>query len=306
MTFWGAAAIIVSCLISSSPAQECWQDQLLVVPEVAGIVAGVQALSENSSLTPEFSGQSVDVVLSAQAAVAWDEQTGVLLYEKNIDERRPVASLSKLLSALTVRDEVSTSTVAEIPSAVRKTQRQGAHIKLPVGEHVSIYDLLAAGLIASANDAFTALAYAVAADEKEFAELANSFAGRNGMYDTKISNATGLDGGEQYSTARDIKEMFQLAYRDQTLRNLLVSERGSLNTIEGSVRNYNSTNKLLGSYFPVLAAKTGYTPKAGQNLVVMTYGNEGQRIGAVVLGSTARFQDVKTLVEWVKRNYTWP
>ena len=49
-----------------------------------------------------------------------------------------------------------------------------------------------------------------------------------------------------------------------------------------------------------------YTREAGENLVVMTYGDSGQRLGAVVLGSAKRFQDMKTLVEWVKRNYTWP
>ena len=79
-----------------------------------------------------------------------------------------------------------------------------------------------------------------------------------------------------------------------------------LRTREGSVRSYASTNKLLGTYFPVLAAKTGYTPAAGQNLIVMTHGEAGQRIGAVVLGSSDRFQDMKTLVEWIQRNYTWP
>jgi len=64
-------------------------------------------------------------------------------------------------------------------------------------------------------------------------------------------------------------------------------------------------NKLLGTYFPVLAAKTGYTVAAGENLVVMTNGDEGQRIGAVVLGSEQRFYDMKVLVEWVWRNFEW-
>jgi len=306
MTFWSVAAVVVSCLLSPGSTAECWQNNLLSVDEVPGIVAGAQAGRAGSPIDPVFGGQSIDVVLSAKAALAWDEQTGVILYEKNVDERRPVASLSKLLSVLTVRDTLTTSTVIEIPEEVRVTQRRGAHVRLPAGEHVSVYDLLAAGLIASANDAMTALAVGTAGSEEGFATLANEFAHRQGFFDTQISNATGLDGGEQFSTARDIKGLFQLAYRDQTLRNLLVSEAGTLRTQEGSVRRYTSTNELLGTYFPVLAAKTGYTPRAGQNLVVMTYGDKGQRIGAVVLGSTARFQDVKTLVEWIKRNYTWP
>jgi D-alanyl-D-alanine carboxypeptidase (penicillin-binding protein 5/6) len=277
----------------------------LLAQQAAGEVAGQQA-NQASAITPTFTGNAVDVVLTAKAALAWDEQTGAILYEKNIDERRPVASLSKLASALLVRSTLPTTDVVEIPIAVRQTQLRGAHIRLPPGEHVTVYDLLAAGLIASANDAMTALAVEVAGDETRFAEQATAFAQKHGFTNTRVSNATGLDGGEQFSTARDIKGLFQMAYRDQTLRTLLVSRDGTLHTQENSRRNYESTNELLGTYFPVLAAKTGYTAAAGQNLVVMTYGDQGQRIGAVVLGSTDRFQDIKALVEWVKRNYTWP
>jgi len=306
MAFWSLAVVVVSCLVSSTYyPQECWREHLISKTELGGSVAGSQ-VGQIPELTPTFSGDSVDVALTAEAALAWDEQTGAILYEKNIDEHRPVASLSKLLAALAIRDTLPTSAVVVIPEEVRRTQRRGAHIRLPVGEHASVYDLLAAGLIASANDALTTLAYATAGSEESFAELANRFALRRGFTDTRISNSTGLDGGEQFSTARDIKGLFRLAYRDQTLRNLLVSESGTLRTQEGSVRNYTSTNKLIGTYFPVLAGKTGYTPSAGQNLVVMTYGDDGQRIGAVVLGSRARFEDMKTLVEWVKRNYNWP
>ena len=182
----------------------------------------------------------------------------------------------------------------------------GANIKLPVGDVVSADDLLAAGLIASANDAMVSLAYGLSGSEDEFVYTANGFIKQNGIYSTKISNATGLAGGEQYSTARDIKELFQLNYRDKILRNFLVSEDGTLTTKNGATRKFKSTNQLLGTYFPVLAAKTGYTTEAGENLVVMTYGDKGQRIGAVVLGSESRFQDIKTVVEWVQRSYEWP
>lgn len=309
MTFWAAAAVVASCVIHASSAKECIAQHLSALPTQENgrsAVAGAQS-SSTSSLAPTFSGSAVDVVLTAQAAFAWDEQTDTILYEKNADTRRPVASLSKLLSALAIREMLPTSREVAVPPAVKTVQRRGAHVRLPVGEHASVYDLLSASLIASANDAMTSLAVAVGQSEEEFTNLANAFAARRGFINTKISNATGLEGdGEAYSTARDIKGIFQLAYRDTTLRTLLVSESGTLRTREGTVRRYRSTNKLLGTYFPVLAAKTGYTPAAGENLVVMTYGENGQRIGAVVLGSEARFQDMKTLVEWMLRNYTWP
>lgn len=294
------AVVIISCLLVSNQSSDCLQDKMSTTD--AGAVAGVT----NGPVVPMKTGEAIDVVLSARAVLVWDESTGIILYEKNADEKRPVASLSKLVTALTIRKYLPMNTMVTIPPEALKAQRMGANIKLPVGDVVSADDLLAAGLIASANDAMVSLAYGLSGSEDEFVYTANGFIKQNGIYSTKISNATGLAGGEQYSTARDIKELFQLNYRDKILRNFLVSEDGTLTTKNGATRKFKSTNQLLGTYFPVLAAKTGYTTEAGENLVVMTYGDKGQRIGAVVLGSESRFQDIKTVVEWVQRSYEWP
>ncbi len=303
MTILGIAIVLVGCVMGVTDGEACLKNNFFAkekepVSQVAGITT-----DQNSG--PVFSGESLGVEISAKAALVWDEKSGKILYDKNAMERRLVASLIKLLSALTVRRHAETSQVIEIPPEVRRAQLMGANIRLPIGDHATVYDLLAASLIASANDAVVALAVSIYGSEEEFVSKANEYADIKGLFDTKISNATGLDGGEQFSTAHDIMGMFQLAYDDVLLRNMLVSDDGVLRTKEGRVRRYKSTNKLLGTYFPILAAKTGYTRKAGENLVVMTYGEEGQRVGAVVLGSESRFQDMKVLVEWVWRNYTW-
>jgi D-alanyl-D-alanine carboxypeptidase len=268
-------------------------------------MAQVMGATKDGSPGPVFKHDSLDVIISADSALVWDEKTGEVLYEKNANKRRPVASVSKLLSALTVREYSSTTQLIEILPEARRAQLSGANIKLPIGDQATVYDLLASGLIASANDAMVTLAVGLFDSEEEFVNRANEFAQKNGFYNTKVSNATGLSGGEQYSTAYDVMKMFRLAYRDQVLRNMMISEKGTLRTELGAKRNYKSTNKLLGTYFPVLAAKTGYTYEAGQNFVVMTYGELGQRIGVVVLGSEERFQDAKILVEWIWRNYEW-
>ncbi|HBE89802.1 MAG: hypothetical protein A3E37_05560 [Candidatus Andersenbacteria bacterium RIFCSPHIGHO2_12_FULL_46_9] len=300
MSIISLAAIFVGCLLASNQSDDCLKEKMVLAN--AGAVAGIAG----ERIYPIKTGESIDVLLSAKAALVWDEETGTILYEKNPDDSRPVASLSKLVSALTVRKYLPLDTLVIIPLEVLRAQRLGANIKLPAGDAATAYDLLAAGLISSANDAMVSLAIGLSGSEDEFVRTANDFIKRNGIYSTKISNATGLAGGEQYSTARDIKELFRLAYRDKVLRNFLVSEDSVLTTQGGSSRKYKSTNKLLGTYFPVLAAKTGYTNEAGENLVVMTYGDKGQRIGAVVLGSEDRFQDIKTVVEWVQRSYVWP
>lgn len=259
-----------------------------------------------SSVLPKKTGEAIDVVLTAQAALVWDVDTKTILYDKNGGVQRPIASLNKLLSALAVREALPrTSTVVEIPPDVRAAQRGGANIKLPIGQHASVDELLAASLIRSANDAMVTLAVAAKGSEEEFVTYANDYAARHGLFHTKLANSTGLEGGIQHSTAQDVMKMLTLAYKDPVVRPYLSQETGTLTTQEGVVRSYESTDELIGTYLPVLAGKTGYTIAAKENLAIITQKN-GKRIGAVILGSDNRFQDMKTVVEWIWRNYTWP
>jgi len=301
MTFIEVATLLITCLILPGSSADC-MGQNLGGGNGQPIIAGIR---DEKISAPSFTGEAVNVVLSAESALVWDEKTGEVLYEKEAEKQRPVASLSKLMSALAVREMTSLNQVVEIPKEVKWAQRKGADIKLPVGQRVEVRQLLEAGLIASANDAMVALAVGISGSEEEFVKAANNYARQYGFNNTRISNATGLDGGEQYSTARDMMGIFARVYKDSELRRMLASKNGVLVTKEGTRLNYKSTNKLWGTYFPVLAAKTGYTVAAGENLVVMTYGDEGQRIGAVVLGSEERFYDMKVLVEWVWRNFSW-
>ncbi len=254
---------------------------------------------------PQRTGAAVDVVVSAQAALVWDITTGQVLYDKQANTQRPVASLIKLLSMLYARQKLAGDTVVTIPPDVTKAQRSGANIRLPVGEHVTGEQLLAASAIASANDAIVTLAVAIAGSEEAFVRELNVYAPTIGALHTKAANATGLSGGEQYSTAQDIRTLLTRAVKDPKLAGYLQQQKGILTTNEGTKRQYETTNKLLGSYLPIVAAKTGYTVEAGENLAIITTGPAGQQVGAVILGSAQRFQDMKIIVEWIWRNYSW-
>lgn len=298
MSFLELVAIGISCvLFSQSPAPGCVQDTVMGQPAIA---------SAQTVTAPYFSGQGVDVELTAESALAWDLETGEILYDKNSTERRPIASVSKLLSALYVRSIMPTSTVVEIPEEVLGAQRKGVDVQLTVGEHASVQDLLAAALIPSANDAMVSLAVAASGSEEVFVEEANTYAVSLGAQNTRLANSTGLEGGEQYSTAADVQIFLSEAFADPILRTYLSEGAGVIETQEGSRRTYETTNELLGSYLPVHAAKTGYTIQAGQNLTMISENDEGDLIGLVVLGSDQRFQDMKVLIEWINRNYTWP
>lgn len=292
MNLLEVAILAVSCLVLSPALDEC------VVQHAAPPAAP-------NYRTPKLTGESLDVILTAESALAWDESTGEILYQKNAVQRRSVASLSKLASVVTAYTLLSPEEVIEIPVEAATAARRGANIRLPIGEHATVSSLTAASLIPSANDAAVALAVAVSGSEDAFVDMVNAQLPSLGVHNTRLANATGLPGGEQYSTAEDIRKLLTQAYRDPVLRDYLAAERGVLTTQEGSSRAYLTTNRLLGTYLPVLAAKTGYTIEAKQNLAMITQLPGGQEIGAVILGSDQRFQDMKVLVEWINRNYTW-
>lgn len=295
MTWIELSLLAVSCLVMGQSPQRC-------VPET--VASSTIASTHNQ---PTFTGTALDVELQSKAALAWDVETGTILYSKQDNGRRPVASLSKLLSAIAIRRILPLEQIVEIPDDVRAVQRSGADIALPVGQHASVQDLLHAGLVASANDAMVALAVAAKGSEEDFVVYANQVARQMGLENTGIANATGLTDKDnpQYSTASDIRRIFMTVYQDDVLAAFMDDARGQLTTTEGVTRRYKSTDKLLGTYVPVIIAKTGYTVEAGENLALITQGKSGHRLGAVILGSTDRFQDMKVLVEWLYQNYTW-
>jgi D-alanyl-D-alanine carboxypeptidase (penicillin-binding protein 5/6) len=283
----------VGCLVANQPLASCWEQYM------------APSAQAQSAHLPYFSGTAISPILSAQAYTSWDVSTGTSLAESNADVQRPIASISKLLSLLAVRQLLSPDQVVAIPPDVRAAQAAGANIKLPVGEHAKVSDLIAAALIPSANDAMVTLAVAAKGSEQAFVDYANQYALQHDLPNTHLANSTGLQGGVQYSTAHDVQKLLTMVYADPVLRQYVDQQAGDLVTVEGTKEHYISTDQLLGTYLPVLAAKTGYTIQAGENLTLLTVGPAGQKIGVVVLGSQDRFYDAKVLIAWIWRNFTW-
>jgi D-alanyl-D-alanine carboxypeptidase (penicillin-binding protein 5/6) len=289
-------ATIVGCMILQQPIATCVSSELPSNQNTPVVQQNI----------PKKTGIAVDVDLTAQAALVWDISTDTILYERNADSERPIASLNKLLSTVASRQLVTPNTIVTIPDVVIKAQHEGVGIKLKPNEHVSAGDLYEASLIPSANDAMISLAVAAKGSEKDFVAYSNNFAASHGLFHTLQANSTGLQEGVQYSTARDVSKMLMMAYNDSFLRPFLSQQKGEIVSNEGIKHTFITTDKLLGTYLPILAAKTGYTLAAKENLAIITIGPKNQKIGAVILGSEDRFQDMKTVVEYVYRNYTWP
>ena len=288
-------ATVIGCMILQQPIATCLPVGL--TPEQP---------QQTVQRIPTKTGNAVDVDLTAGSALVWDIATNTILYERNADTERPIASLNKLLSTVVARSLVPPSQIVTIPPEVKKAQSEGVGIKLIPGEHISAADLYEASLIPSANDAMVSLAVAAKGSEAAFVEYSNTYAASHGLFHTLQANSTGLQEGIQHSTARDVQHMLMNAYNDPFLRPFLSQQKGEIISLEGNKHAFVTTDKLLGTYLPILAAKTGYTLAAKENLAIITTGPNGQKIGAVILGSDDRFQDMKTVVEYVYRNYTWP
>lgn len=289
-------ATVLSCIVIQQPLTSC----------VLYGVTPEDIPTAQTQTIPKQTGNAIDVDLSARSALVWDIATGTILYERNANEERSIASLNKLLSTVVARSIISPKATVTIPIEVKQAQKKGVGIKLIPGEHISAGDLFEAALIPSANDAMVALAIASKGSESAFVDFANSYAKSHGLFNTLLANSTGLQEGVQHSTARDVQHMLMNAYNDSFLRPFLSQQKGVIISQEGTKHSFISTDKLLGTYLPILAGKTGYTLEAKENLAIITSGAKGQKIGAVILGSDDRFQDMKIVVEYVYRNYTWP
>lgn len=229
--------------------------------------------------------------VSAEAWVLADVATGQILAEHRGDERRPVASTVKVLTALTVLDRTEVDDTVVVGEEV---EVGGASVGLSPGDEWTVEELLDGLLIRSGNDAAEALAVHVAGDMEAFVEQMAADAAALGLEGVVITEASGLDDGNELS-ARDLAVLARVALQDPDLRELLARETTELPG-RGTVV---TRNELLGDYPGATGVKTGFTDAAGYALVGSAERN-GVELVAVVLGSDedpARFVDATRLLD---------
>ena len=231
----------------------------------------------------------------ARAVLVADGTTGEVLYAYNADARLPIASITKVMTALVALERVRPD---EIVTVGRRAPAVGeASIGLREGEQLPVRDLLAAALIPSANDAAYALAsYVGEGSADRFVELMNARAARLGLSNTHYVRPDGLDVAGHYSSARDIFELARVAMRKPLFRKLV---RKRAITISGGRRVY-TRNDLLRSFPGTIGVKTGQTEGAGWSEVAAAT-RDGVTIYAVLLGGPSRAQrdeDLEELLSW--------
>lgn len=242
--------------------------------------------------------------LNLKAALLVNYDNGKVLYAKNADRVRPIASISKLVTAMVVLDSgVDLDTTETI---TKQDARRSSKSRLRVGTRMTLRDLLHSTLLSSDNRAARALARATAGSVEDFAVLMNRKARQMGLKSTEFVEPSGLD-SRNVSTATEVAKILHHAREYKPLAEITSKKRHTLrflNRKNGKLTIAN-TNQIIWSPWWVLAGKTGYIQAADYCLTTLVRNKSGQRLSLVVLGvpgDKLRFKEARRLLDWGFRN----
>ena len=228
------------------------------------------------------------------ARAYWVEVDGRPLWAGHPDARLPLASLTKLMTALLVAEQGDLDAAVTIDRAA--AAETGARIGLRAGERFRAQDLLSAMLVRSANDACHALADWQAGDQARFVARMNARAAQLGLHDTHFTDACGHDAAMQVSSVRDLATLARQAMRAPAIAAAVARRDLVLTSLAGRRRPLRTTNALLGGLRGARGIKTGYTPAAGRCLVALVE-RDGVEVLAVLLHAPDRWWDSAGLIE---------
>ncbi len=234
--------------------------------------------------------------IRASSALLLEEGSGRIMLEKNPKERRQIASLTKLMTAVMAQERGCLRDMVRVSRRAALTS--GASLRLKAGQRVRMRDLLLGMLMRSANDASVAVAEHIGGSEEEFVRLMNKKARSLGLFDTHFRNCHGLDEPGHYSSAYDMAKLSRYAISFPFLADC-VRKREIVVSLGGNRRPkiWRNSNKLLRIYLGADGIKTGYTEEAGKCLVASAQ-RGGLRLIAVLLNDEERWNDACELLEY--------
>ena len=240
-------------------------------------------------------------VVSAEGVLAVDADSGVVLYEKDSNQKLYPASTTKIMTALVSLDYYKDDDVITIG----RLNVLGQKMKLAEGERIYFKDLFSGLLIYSANDAAEVLAENYPGGREAFIATMNQKATNMHLENTHFVNPTGLDEDNHYSTAKDMIRLSEIAMQNEKFANTVKTKELIVRSIENKFVHYlTNINILLGKVDGVMGIKTGWTEEARENLVTYIQ-RENKKVYIALLGSQDRFGETKELIDWIYTSYDW-
>jgi len=250
--------------------------------------------------------ENVPFEIKANSALLMAANTGEIIFEMNSNEKRPIASITKIMTMLLVMEAIAENKISlndVVVASENAAGMGGSQVYLAVGEEFTVHDMLKAVAVHSANDASVALAEHVAGSEGVFVSMMNEKAKELGMTNTNFLDCSGLTDEGHYSTAHDIAIMA----RELITKYPLIMEYTTIkhDTFRNGTFDLDNTNHLIGKYRGMTGLKTGFTNAAGFCLAA-TASRDGLDLISVILGAESmslRFSETAKMLDYGFSNY---
>ena len=236
------------------------------------------------------------VSVSAESAVLVEAESGDIVYEKNAHSKMPMASTTKIMSAIVAIENGNIDDTVTITDEM--VGAEGSSIYLKAGEKLTLGQLLYALLLQSANDSAEAIAIHISGSVEKFAELMNQKANELNLVSTHFTNPHGLDDEEHYTTAYELATITAYALKNDCFKEIVSTYKYTIpETDLYPERVLVNHNKLLKQYKDAIGVKTGFTKRCGRCLVTAAE-RDGLRLIAVTLSAPDDWNDHKEMLDY--------
>ena len=252
-------------------------------------------VKENENV--EETKNTLDLAKNATSAIMLESSTGEIIFQKNANEKRPPASMTKMMSMLLIMENIEKGNLTfeeEVTASAYASSMGGSQIFLKAGEKMKVEDLLKGIAIGSGNDATVAMAERIAGTEEAFVKLMNDRAKELGLNNTNFKNSTGLDAENHYSTAYDMSVIARELVKHKKILEFTGTYEDYLRKDSASPFWLVNTNRLVRFYKGVDGLKTGYTKEAGYCLTSTAEKNNMRLITVVMNEPSTQIRNGET------------
>lgn len=262
----------------------------------------IDVSTELNSFTDTSAETIKEPDVNSRACVVIDRKTNSVLFGKNENSKKKMASTTKIMTATIIIEKCNLSDTIEISKKAAGTG--GSRLGLKTGDKITILDLLYGLMLRSGNDAAVALAEYAGGDINGFAELMNAKALELGLTNTHFETPHGLDSNKHYTTAYELAILSNYALNNPTFAKIVGTKNYTI-TINGSPKDLSNTNELLGNMEGVYGIKTGFTNGANRCLVTACKRNNIDIICVVLGADTKRFRTIDSikLINYIFNNF---